>query len=42
MSTNKKLGVVVHTCHPSYADSINRRITAQVGPGINVETLLEK
>jgi hypothetical protein len=26
ISTNKKLGTVVHTCLPSYTGSINRRI----------------
>jgi hypothetical protein len=27
--TNKKPSVVVHTCHPSYMGSINRRIEVQ-------------
>jgi hypothetical protein len=26
ISTNKKLGIVAHACHPSYLESINRRI----------------
>jgi hypothetical protein len=36
LSTNKKLGVVAHTCHPSYAGSINRRIMVQTSQSINV------
>jgi hypothetical protein len=32
ISTNEKLGMVVHTCHPSYEGSANR-IMAQAGPG---------
>jgi hypothetical protein len=33
--TNKKLAVVVHTCHPSFAGRINMRITLQANPDIN-------
>jgi hypothetical protein len=29
ISTNKKLAAVVCTCHPSYTESLNRRITIQ-------------
>jgi hypothetical protein len=36
ISTNKKLGMVVYTCHPSYLGSIYRRITAQAGTVINI------
>jgi hypothetical protein len=34
ISTNKKLHVVTHVCHSSYAGSISRRIMAQVRTGI--------
>jgi hypothetical protein len=37
-----KLGIVVHTCYPSYAGVINRRITVQTDPGKKHETLSEK
>jgi hypothetical protein len=37
----KNLGVVVHTCHSSYAGSINRRIKVQAGSGINVRSYLK-
>jgi hypothetical protein len=30
MLTNKKLGIVVCACHPSYIGSINKRIAVQV------------
>jgi hypothetical protein len=36
ISTNKKLGVVVHACHPTYVANINRRISVQVSSGINM------
>jgi hypothetical protein len=35
ISTNKKLDVVVCTCHPSYAGNVNRRIMVQDAQGIN-------
>jgi hypothetical protein len=31
---NQKLGVVVHTCHPSYQRSINRKTVVQATLGI--------
>jgi hypothetical protein len=35
--------MVACTCHPSYAENINRRITVQPGwPGHNCGTLFEK
>jgi aspartyl aminopeptidase len=27
---------MVHTCHPSYPRSVNRKIAVQTSPGINV------
>jgi hypothetical protein len=30
ISTNKKLGVVVYTCHPNYMGSITKKIMVQV------------
>jgi hypothetical protein len=30
-----KLVMIVHTSHPSYMGSINRKVTVQTGPGIN-------
>jgi hypothetical protein len=44
ISTNKKLGVVVHTCQPSYTGSINRRTTESVNRrtvGINMTAYLK-
>jgi hypothetical protein len=41
ISTNKKLGVVVHICHPSYTRGINRRIVVQIGLGINVKPYMK-
>jgi hypothetical protein len=35
VSTNKKLGVVMHASHPSYAGSINRKVAVQVDLSIN-------
>jgi hypothetical protein len=29
--TNKKLGMVMYVCHPSYVGSVNRRIGVQAG-----------
>jgi hypothetical protein len=40
--STKEAGVVACACHPSYAWSINSRITAQVSLGINGRPLLEK
>jgi aminopeptidase-like protein len=34
IKTEKKLTMVVHTCHPSYAGSINGRIGVQATLGI--------
>jgi hypothetical protein len=42
LSTDKKLGVVVHACYPSYKGNINRRIAVQAYPGINTRSCLEK
>jgi hypothetical protein len=42
ISINKKLGVVAHTCHPSYARNINRRVAVQASLGKNGKTLFEK
>jgi hypothetical protein len=39
---NKKLGVVVHACHPSYVGGVSRRIAVQASPGKKHETLSEK
>jgi hypothetical protein len=33
ISTNEKLSVVMHTCHPSYVGSTNKRIVVQARPG---------
>jgi hypothetical protein len=41
ISTNK-LGIVLCTCHPSYARDINRSITDQTGWDKNLKTLFEK
>jgi hypothetical protein len=30
----KKLGAVIHTCHPNFSGGINRRIVVQAGPDI--------
>jgi hypothetical protein len=40
--TNKKLGMVVHTCHHSYRESTNRKITVQAWPNHKHETLFKK
>jgi hypothetical protein len=32
----KKLSMVVHTCHSSYAGGINSMMSVQAGPGINI------
>jgi hypothetical protein len=39
--TNKKLGMVVCTYHPSYIESINRRIMVQASHGINMRPYLK-
>jgi hypothetical protein len=36
ISTNKKLGMVVHTCHTRSVGSINRRTEVQRSPGLQV------
>jgi hypothetical protein len=38
---SKKLVVVVHTCHLSCGESINRRITVQAGPSKNARPCLK-
>jgi hypothetical protein len=35
ISTNKKLGMEEHTCHPSYVGSLNRRIMVHAVCSIN-------
>jgi hypothetical protein len=32
-----KLGMVVHTHHPSYVGGVNRRIMAEASPGKNLQ-----
>jgi hypothetical protein len=34
--------MVAHACHPSYAGSINRRITVQADLSVNVRPYLKK
>jgi hypothetical protein len=34
-------GMMVHTCHPNYAGSINRRVMIQTHLGINVRPYLK-
>jgi hypothetical protein len=41
-NNNKKLGVMLHTCHPSCAGSISRKIKVQASPGKKCEILPEK
>jgi hypothetical protein len=41
ISTNKKLDMVVCTCHPSYVGIVNRRITVQAGLCINARPYLK-
>jgi hypothetical protein len=41
ISANKKLGMVTHTCHPSYMGSVNMRIEVQDGQGINSRRCLK-
>jgi hypothetical protein len=38
--TNKKLGMVVHSCHSSWAGSINR-MAVQAGSSINMKPYLK-
>jgi hypothetical protein len=42
ISTNKRLGMVVHSCCSSSAGSVNRRIMVQDGVGINARPFLKK
>jgi hypothetical protein len=42
ISTNKKLGVGVHACHPSCERSVNRRMAVQATLGMRVRPYLEK
>jgi hypothetical protein len=42
ISTNKKQGIVLHTCHHCYAGSINRRTEVRAGLGISDKTLFKK
>jgi hypothetical protein len=37
-----KLGMVVYTCHPSYARGLNRRISIQAGLSKKARPLLKK
>jgi hypothetical protein len=41
-SQQKMLGVLVHTCHPSYMDGIGRDTAFQGLPRQNCKTLFEK
>jgi ribosomal protein L31 len=41
ISTNKKLNMVAHACHPSYTGDTNR-MNVRAGPGKKYENLLEK
>jgi hypothetical protein len=41
ISTNKKLGVVSCTCHPSYMESVDRRIIVLAGRGIKERPYLK-
>jgi hypothetical protein len=38
----KKLGMVMFTCHPSYAGNLSRRIAIQAGLGKKPEILPEE
>jgi hypothetical protein len=38
----KAVGGGVHTCHPSFWGSINRRMEVQAGPGINITSYLKR
>jgi hypothetical protein len=38
---NKKAGHVMHTYHPSYEQTLNRRVSVQASPGINVRPYLK-
>jgi hypothetical protein len=42
VSTNKMLGVVMSTCHPSYMRSVNKRIIVQACLNIKIKTLFKK
>jgi ribosomal protein L31 len=42
ISTNKKLVMVEHTCHPSYTGKINRRTVVQTSLPISGKILLKK
>jgi hypothetical protein len=37
ISTNKKSGMVVHACHTSYVESVNRRVVVQAGLDTNMK-----
>jgi hypothetical protein len=39
--TNKKLGTVAYTCHPIYAEGVNRRMVVQAGLGIKAKPYLK-
>jgi hypothetical protein len=41
ISTNKKLGMVVLTCHPSYEAIVNRTFVVQASPGIKMRLCLK-
>jgi hypothetical protein len=42
ISMNEKLGMVVHTCYPIYAGSLNRRLWSPGWLGHKCETLSQK
>jgi hypothetical protein len=37
----KKLGVVAHTCHPSYMGNINRWVAVHIRLGLNTRPYLK-
>jgi hypothetical protein len=41
ISVSKKLGLMVHTCYPSYVGSINTRILVQAGLSLKAKTLFK-
>jgi hypothetical protein len=40
-NNNKKLGVAVCVCHPSYVVNVNRKIAVHALPGINARSYLK-
>jgi ribosomal protein L31 len=41
ISTNKKLDMVVHACHPSYTGGVNRRTDVQANSVRNAKSYLK-